>query len=108
MQSENEARTWAMLLHLSQLAGHTVLPVLGWVVPIVIWQVKKNEMPEIDAHGRIVLNWIISSLIYGAIGFVLTFFLIGFPVLIALYVLGIVFPIIGGIKASSGLVWKYP
>jgi uncharacterized protein len=106
--SDNDFRTWAMVLHLSLLAGYTVVPLVGLIAPIVIWQIKKNEMPAIDEHGKIVVNWIISSLIYSAIGFVLMFILIGVPILIALYVLGIVFPIIGAIKANSGIAWKYP
>lgn len=108
MDSEKDLRTWAMVLHLSLLAGYTVVPLVGLIAPIVIWQIKKNEMPEIETHGRIVVNWIISSLIYSAIGVILTFILIGVPILIALYVLGIVFPIIGAIKANSGIAWKYP
>ncbi len=98
--------TWAMILHLSMLLGPTTL--IGYVAPIVIWQIKKNTMPEIDAHGRAAANWIISSLIYGAVCVVLFFFLIGFPLAILLAVLGIVFPIIAGIKASDGEVWNYP
>jgi uncharacterized Tic20 family protein len=108
MTPEKESRTWAMVLHLSLLAGYTVVPLAGLVAPILIWQIKKNEIPEIDAHGKIVVNWIISSILYGAISFLLTFVLIGFPLLILLYVLGIVFPIIGGIKANNGVTWKYP
>ena len=108
MASEKDFRTWAMVLHLSLLAGYTVVPLVGLIAPIVIWQIKKNELPEMDVHGKIVVNWIISSLIYSAIGFVLMFILIGVPILIALYVLGIVFPIIGAIKANSGIAWKYP
>jgi len=98
---------WAMLLHLSQLAGY-VVPFAGLVVPIVLWQIKKNDIPIIDVHGKIVVNWIISALIYGAGAFLLTFVLIGIPILIAIAIVGIVFPIIGGIKAMNGEVWSYP
>jgi uncharacterized Tic20 family protein len=34
--------------------------------------------------------------------------LIGIPLLWALLVVGIIFPIIGGIKANDGVLWKYP
>lgn len=101
------ARFWAMALHLSMLLGLAV-PVLGFVAPIVIWQVKKNSIPELDAHGRAAANWMISCLIYLGISTVLTFFLIGFPLLVLVALLGIIFPIIAGIKASDGVVWKYP
>ena len=100
-------RTWAMILHLSQFAGY-IVPLAGLVAPIVIWQVKKSEMPELDEHGKIVANWIISGLIYALAGTILLIVLIGLPLLIALAVCAIAFPIIGAVKASSGEAWKYP
>ena len=104
---QQQVRMWGMIMHLSQLANF-LLPVAGIVAPIVIWQIKKNEMPELDIHGKIIVNWLLSSLIYGVLCFFLVFALIGLFLLPALAVLGIVFPIIGGIKANSGEVWKYP
>jgi len=47
-------------------------------------------------------------LIYGAICVVLIFVLIGIPLLIALGVIGVIFPVIGGVKANDGVVWRYP
>lgn len=107
MDASQESRMWAAGLHFSVFAGY-VLPVLGWVAPIVIWQVKKSEIPEIDQHGRIVMNWMVSSLIYTVVCFILSLLVIGIPLLFVLLALGIAFPIIGGIKAYEGTVWKYP
>ena len=104
---EQQTRQWAMFLHLSQLAGF-LIPLAGLVVPIVIWQIKKSELPGIDAHGKIVVNWIISEIIYLLVCLLLTFVLIGVPLLIAVGALGILFPIIGAIKANNGEVWRYP
>jgi len=78
------------------------------VIPIVIWQIKKSELPGIDAHGKIVVNWIISEIIYLLVCLLLTLVLIGVPLLIAVGALGILFPIIGAIKANNGQVWRYP
>jgi uncharacterized Tic20 family protein len=103
-QAEQE-RLWAMLMHFSLLL---VYAFIGLVLPIVIWQVKKKELPGIDVHGKNVTNWLLSVLIYGAISSILCFILIGFPMLMALGVVCIIFPIIGGIKANNGQVWKYP
>ena len=105
--SDKEVRMWAMILHLSQFAGY-VVPLAGLIVPVVIWQVKKEEMPELDVHGRIVANWMISEIIYAALFVVLSFVLIGIPLLVILGILAVVFPIIGGIKANDGVAWKYP
>ena len=105
--TERDARMWAMLLHLSLFAGYLV-PFAGLIAPIVIWQVQKDSMPEIDAHGKVVANWIISHIIYFAISILLVFVVIGIPLVIVLSVLMIVFPIVGCIKASNGEVWSYP
>lgn len=107
VSSEQECRNWAMVLHLSQLAGF-VIPFAGLIAPIVIWQVKKPTMPSIDPHGKMVANWLISLLIYGSVAMLLSFILIGIPLVMALTVLAIIFPIIGGIKANEGEVWRYP
>ena len=101
-----EGRMWGMFLHLSQFAGF-IITFAGFIVPVLIWQFKKEEFPEIDAHGKAVVNWMISELVYAAIGVVLFFLIIGIPILMALGVVGIAFPIIGGIKANNGEVWKY-
>lgn len=107
-QRERDLRLWAMLLHLSAILGWTGLPLMGLVVPIVIWQVKKDDLPEIDIHGRNVANWLITSLIYFGICFVACFVFIGFPMMVLLIVAAIAFPLIGGLKANNGVVWEYP
>jgi len=104
---EQRVRQWALFLHLSLLAGF-IVPLAGLVVPIVIWQVKKIELPELDAHGKIVVNWMLSLLIYAAISALLVLVVIGIPLLIAVGILGVIFPIVGGLKASSGEIWRYP
>jgi uncharacterized Tic20 family protein len=105
--SEKETRQWAMFLHLSLLAGF-VVPFAGFVAPILIWQLKKEEFPELDEHGKVVINWLISGLIYAGISFILMFLIIGIPMLMVLGLLAVVFPIVGGIKANNGELWTYP
>lgn len=95
---------WTMFIHLSQLCGYLV-PLAGLVVPIVLWQMKKDESAVIDQHGRIVVNWIITEFILGLIFAALCFIYIGIPLVIILGVLSVVFPIIGGVKANNGEVW---
>ena len=105
--SSKDERMWAMLLHLSVLLGF-VIPIAGLVAPIVIWQIKKDESAMLDEHGKVVMNWLISMFIYYVLGILLTFVLIGIPILIGLSIIGVAFPIIGGLKANSGELWKYP
>lgn len=104
---DQDTKNWAMFLHLSVFAGY-VVPLAGWLAPVVIWQIQKDKMPELDAHGKMVLNFLISMLLYAVVSGLLTLVLIGIPLLIALSVIGVVYPIIGGIKANSGELWSYP
>ena len=104
---EKNIRMWAMAMHLSQL-GNFIVPISGIVAPIVIWQIQKEAMPELEVHGRNIVNWMISLVIYFSIAAVLCLVMIGFPLLMVLGALMVVFPIIGGLKASEGKVWKYP
>jgi uncharacterized Tic20 family protein len=115
-----------MLIHLSQLLAF-VLPLLGFIVPIVLWVIKKDDDHSIDRHGKIVVNWIISVFIYTVlivtlilaivICFVLIFESVAMMMLVTVpsiimssffTIILIVFPIIGGIKANDGIEWKYP
>ena len=102
-----DASTWGMFIHLSLLCGY-VIPIAGWVVPIVLWQWKRHLAPEVEAHGYVVLNWILSTLIYGIAFSMLTFVLIGWPLLGLLAVVSFVYPLMGASKASKGKVWGYP
>jgi hypothetical protein len=102
-----EVRTYCMLLHLSQLAAFLV-PFAGIALPIVMWLIYKDESTEVDSHGRVIMNWVLSALIYTIVGFILTFVFIGFLLLIALLVTNIVFVILGSIRASEGRIWPYP
>jgi uncharacterized protein len=106
-ETEQDARQWAMLLHFSLLAGF-VVPFAGLILPIVIWQWKKSELPGMDEHGKVVMNWMISAIIYGLGCAALFFLVVPIFLLIALGICGVIFPIIGGIKASNGELWKYP
>lgn len=110
-QNENmvssDENMWGMFIHLSQFCGY-IVPFAGLITPIVLWQIKKNESHILDLHGRIVVNWIITGTILGIIFALLCFVFIGIPLLMALGLVGIIFPVIGGIKANNGETWKYP
>ena len=99
--------TFSMLLHLSSFMSMAV-PFAGIVLPVVMWATNKNESPIIDEHGKNVINWIISFIIYAFISALLCLVIIGFPMLMTLFICSIVFTIIGAVKANSGKVWKYP
>ena len=98
---------WAMFIHLSQFCGY-IVPLAGLFVPIVLWQLKKDDSPVIDLHGKIVANWMITMLIMAAVFGLLSAIFIGIPLLVALAVAALAFPIVGGVKANNGEAWRYP
>ncbi|WP_196893261.1 DUF4870 domain-containing protein [Aureivirga marina] len=102
-----ELKQYLLLMHLSQLGG-MIVPFAGLILPIVMWITNKDNDPKIDEHGKNIMNFIISCVIYATIGLILTFVIIGIFVLFAVGVIAIVFPIIGAVKASNGDVYKYP
>ena len=107
LQTADE-KQMGLFLHLSGLAFALVFP-LGIVLPIILWQTQRDKMPALDAHGKMVTNWMISATIYGVVSFVLMFVLVGFLTGLAVWLLAIIFPIIGGLKANNeGELWEYP
>ena len=102
-----EERQMGMFIHLSQLANIIVFP-LGIIVPIVLWQTQKEKMPALDEHGKEAVNWMISETIYMVASIILIFALVGIILLPVVALIGIIFPIIGGVKANNGELWHYP
>jgi uncharacterized Tic20 family protein len=112
--NDSQARTWNMLCHLSALAGY-MIPFGNVLGPLVVWQIKKNEFPSVEEHGKAALNFQLTVLIAvfasGAAAILLSFVCIGFlliPVVIAVALCGLVFSIIAGIKANNGEPYRYP
>ena len=104
---EKETRQWAMFIHFSILAGWAI-PLAGLIVPIILWQIKKDELPGIIPHAHIVMNWMVTSLVYAAICFVLLIIVIGAFGFMVLGIATIIFAIVGGLKANEGIAWEYP
>jgi len=98
--------TYLILMHLSQFAGF-IVPGLGFIAPVVMWVVNKDN-PEVDKHGKNILNFMISMIIYAIASAILILLIIGIPMLIAIAVIEIVFIIIAAVKAANGEYWKYP
>lgn len=103
----DDNRTYAMFMHLAQLFC-IILPVLGWVVPLVMWLLNKDKDDYINQQGKVVFNWIISVLIYAVAGWLLVLILIGIPILLALLVCSIIFTIMGALNAKEGIIKNYP
>lgn len=58
-----ENRQLLVLTHLSQLLD-LVTGVGGFIAPLVIWLTKKDDVIDMDLHGKAILNFRISMFIY--------------------------------------------
>lgn len=101
-------RQLIVITHLSQL----VTLVIGFgslIIPLIIWMSNKEKVSEMDDHGKNILNFQISLVIYSLICIPLILLLgLGLLGLIVLGIISIIFPIINAIKASNGENPKYP
>lgn len=102
-----DERQWLSILHLSALAG-LVIPCGNVVGPLVVWLIKKTEFPGLDAEGRKVLNFQISYAIYMILAAVAICVWVGMVLLPVIYILWLVFTIIGAVKASNGEPYEFP
>lgn len=102
-----EVNQFCMLMHLSVFASF-IFPVAGIAMPLVMWLTNKDQSKVIDQHGKEIINWMISSFIYLIISFILTCFLIGYVTLFGLFIISIIFPIIGAVRANEGRFYRYP
>jgi len=98
---------WAMLCHLSALAGF-IIPFGNIIGPLVIWMIKKDVYPLVDDQGKEALNFQISMTIYYVVAGILILILIGIPLLIGLALFSLVVTIIAMVKASDGVAYRYP
>lgn len=102
-----DEKMWAMLCHLSALAGF-VIPFGNIIAPLVIWILKKEEYPLVDDQGKEALNFQISVTIYLIIGVILIFVAIGIVVLPLIALFSLIMIIVASIKANDGVKYRYP
>ena len=126
---EKDVRTWSMFCHLSALAGlfFGFGNILG---PLIVWQIKKNELPETNPHGKEALNFQITITIINFIAFGVFFGFwgatwgfrhfwssplsmlggtFGIGAIIAIINLAAwILAVVAGVKANNGEFYKYP
>ena len=90
-------RTMGMFCHLGGIIG-------GFILPLVIWLVKKEESEFIDDQGKEALNFNITLLI---IHLGLGLITCGLAIFITAP-LGIVFSVLGAMAANRGEYYRYP
>ena len=95
-----DEKTMGMLAHL--------LGIFGFIGPLIVWLIKKDQSPFVNDQGKEALNFHLVMLIGYVIGGILTFFCIGFFVILAVWVCSLIFSIMGAMKAKEGIAYRYP
>jgi uncharacterized Tic20 family protein len=98
--SESDERMMAMFCHLGGIIG-------GFVVPLIIWLIKKEESKYIDYHGKEALNFQITMGIAQLVCLPLAFCTFGLSSL-AVLAITIVFAVLAGTAANRGERYSYP
>lgn len=99
--STSDDKTIAILTHLSGI-------VFGFIVPLVVWLIKKDSSAFLSDHAKEALNFQITVLIGFLGSFVLTFVAIGLLLMPLVWLANIVFCIVAAIKVSNGEAYRYP
>jgi hypothetical protein len=102
-----EQRQWGLFAHLSALSG-LIIPFGNIIGPLIIWQVKKTEMPFVEDQAKEALNFNITFAIAAFIAWLLIFVLIGILLLPLIGIAWIVFTILAGLAANKGEAYRYP
>lgn len=103
---DKDSRMWAMLVHLT--GASILVGVPGFIGPLVIWLIKREDMPFVDREGKESLNFQITLAIVYLISTPLAFFCIGFITAGVAWIMNIVFCIIAAVKANNGEAYRYP
>lgn len=99
--SQPDEKMWATLIHLGGLF-------FGFLAPLIGYFLLKDRGPFVRAHSATALNFQLTLMIAYIVGGILSIVVIGIFIIIAAYVLNIVFCIIAAIKANKGEWYQYP
>ena len=97
-----------VITHLSQLI--TLFTGFGsLLLPLVLWLTQKEKVYQMDAHGKNIINFQLSLIVYCLICIpLILLFGLGLLGFLILGIISIVFPIVNAIKASRGEIPTYP
>ncbi len=98
-------RLWSVLCHLSYFFGFALL---SFLFPLTVYLVMRTDSPYVTHHAREALNFHLSLLLYLVLCIPLCFIVVGFPLIGALVLTGIICSVVAAVKASKGSYYQYP
>jgi uncharacterized Tic20 family protein len=104
----NRESVWAIFCHLSAFLMF-ILPLIGNILgPLLIWSIKKNQIPRVDEEGKESLNFQISMTMYMLMAWVLRALAVGGLFMFGLVLTNIIFVVMASIKTSHDEQFRYP
>ena len=97
----SDEKLWATLVHLGGLF-------FGFLAPLIGYLILKDRGQFVRAHTATALNFQLTLIIAYIVGGILSIVVVGLFIIIAAYVLNIVFCIIAAVKANRGEWYTYP
>jgi len=94
-------------MHLTTLAM-SIVPVIP---ALVMWQIKRQESPYVDDHGKEVVNFQISLTMYGIGATIFTIVTMGLGAVIVwpvFLLFALITLIMGAVAAGNGRYFRYP
>ncbi|MDR6613206.1 MULTISPECIES: DUF4870 domain-containing protein [Microbacteriaceae] len=99
--SPADEKLWATLVQIGGI-------LFNWIPALIGYLVLKDRGPFVRAHTATALNFQITIFIAYVVGGLLSIVFIGIFVILAAWVLNIVFSIIAAVKANQGEYYTYP
>lgn len=99
--SPADEKLWSTLVHVGGLLFNFLPALIGYIV-------LKDRGPFVRQHTGTALNFQITLLIAYVVGSFTALFIIGFFIIIAAYILNIIFCIIAAVAANRGESYEYP
>ncbi|HEX9780225.1 MAG TPA: DUF4870 domain-containing protein [bacterium] len=106
-EPNQQARTWGLFCHLSALAGF-LIPLGNILGPLIVWLVKRQELPFVNDQGKEALNFQITVTLAMLGCLALTLVVIGVLLLPVVGILALVLTVVAAVKANGGLAYRYP
>jgi len=107
-KKKDVAKTWASMCHIAAFAGYIGIPFGNILGPLVVWLIKKDEYELLDEQGKEAINFQISITLYAIVSAILIVVIVGIFLLIALFIIDIVYPIVAAVQTSGGKKFHYP
>lgn len=108
---DESVRNWGLLAHVSGLVSSAMVG-MGFVGPLIVWVLKRDDHPFVAQNAAEALNFQLSMLLYGILLVVASLpvitLLVTLPLALVGFMLWLVLPIVAAVKASKGDPWTYP